>query len=250
MTSIATLVVPCFEEELRLDVDALRCLVDTYRLSLILVDDGSTDGTVDRLDSLAASRPDAISVLARPRNAGKGEAVRAGLQRALASGAPIVGYFDADLATPPAEIAALVGVAAERSDVAVVLGSRVSLLGHRIHRSPVRHYLGRVFATASSLVLGLQVYDTQCGAKVFRATPALDAAVGEPFRSRWAFDVELLARLARGSGTADGIPADAMLEVPLREWSDVRGSKLGPRAAIRAGVDLARIAAAQRRRSV
>ena len=247
--SSATLVVPCYEEVHRLDGDAMRALVDTADVHLILVDDGSTDGTLDRLAALAASRPDVITVLTRGANTGKGEAVRAGLLVALDAATSLVGYFDADLAAPVSEIARLVEIAAARADVDVVLGARVALLGHRIHRSALRHYLGRIFATASSLTLGLQVYDTQCGAKVFRATQTLRAALREPFRSRWAFDVELLSRLTLGNGSVAPIAVDAMLEVPLEQWSDIGGSKLGPRQAITAVVDLARIGADRRRRS-
>jgi dolichyl-phosphate beta-glucosyltransferase len=245
----ATLVVPCYEEAHRLDGDAMRALVDTADVRLILVDDGSTDGTLDRLTALAASRADVITVLARAANSGKGEAVRTGLLAALDSGASLVGYFDADLAAPVSEIARLVEVADGRADLDVVLGARVALLGHRIHRSALRHYLGRIFATASSLTLGLQVYDTQCGAKVFRAIPALRAALEEPFRSRWAFDVELLSRLTLGNGAVPPVRAKAMLEVPLGQWSDVGGSKLGPREGATAVADLARIAAGRWRRS-
>jgi dolichyl-phosphate beta-glucosyltransferase len=245
----ATLVVPCYEEAHRLDGDAMRALVDTADVRLILVDDGSTDGTLERLTALAASRPDVVTVLTRAANSGKGEAVRTGLLAALDSGAPLVGYFDADLAAPVSEIARLVEIADGRPDRDVVLGARVALLGHRIHRSALRHYLGRIFATASSLTLGLQVYDTQCGAKVFRATPALRAALEDPFRSRWAFDVELLSRLTLGNGAAPPVRAEAMLEVPLGQWSDVGGSKLGPREGVTAVADLARIAADRRRRS-
>ena len=98
----------------------------------------------------------------------------------------------------------------------------MALLGHRIERSWARHYLGRLFATASSQVLGLPVYDTQCGAKVFRDGPALRAALATPFTSRWAFDVELLGRLGTGADRR-------FLEVPLERWHDVGGSKLRPR---------------------
>jgi glycosyltransferase involved in cell wall biosynthesis len=245
----AALVVPCYEEANRLDGDAMRALVDTADVHLILVDDGSTDDTLARLNALAASRPDVTMVLARASNTGKGEAVRAGLLVALDTGAPLVGYFDADLAAPVSEIVRLVGIAAGRSDLDAVLGSRVALLGHRIRRSAARHYLGRGFATASSLILGLQVYDTQCGAKVFRATPALRAALQDPFRTRWAFDVELLARLTRGNGTVPPVAAAALLEVPLEQWTDVGGSKLGPRQALTAVADLVRIGAGPRRRS-
>ena len=95
----------------------------------------------------------------------------------------------------------------------------------------------------------MPVYDTQCGAKVFAWPRPLRAALATPFRSRWAFDVELLDRLVHGSNGVPGVAVDAMVEVPLREWSHVGGSKLGVRQAVRAAVDLGRLAIARRRRS-
>jgi len=146
-------------------------------------------------------------------------------------------------------MARLVQVMVDDPDLGAVLGARVGLLGHRIQRSTVRHYLGRVFATASSLVLDLDVYDTQCGAKVLRDGPVLRSALAEPFRSRWAFDVELLGRLHRGTDGHPGLPVSAFREVPLGEWRDVDGTKIGLGSAMRAAADLVRIARAQRRRS-
>jgi hypothetical protein len=104
----------------------------------------------------------------------------------------------------------------------MVLGSRWRRLGSDITRSAVRHGLGRVFATAASLIVGLPVYDSQCGAKVFRAG-VVDALFGETFSTRWLFDVELLARLRNHSGDAI---TDAAIEVPLGRWRDVGGSRL------------------------
>lgn len=237
----ATIVVPCHDEVARLQPEALVALAATVGATVLAVDDGSTDGTGRMLAELA-TRSDAVTVLTLPTNVGKGESVRHGLRRALADGAELVGYYDADGATPAVEMARLVDVLRERPEVSVVLGARVGLLGHDIVRSRTRHYLGRVFATASSLVLGLGVYDTQCGAKALRAGPALDAALAVPFRSRWAFDVELLDRLGRGAPRGTGLPLEAFVEVPLRAWRDVAGSKLGPGAAFTAATDLARIA--------
>jgi hypothetical protein len=116
------------------------------------------------------------------------------------------------------------------------------MLGYQIDRSAVRHYLGRVFATAASLILRARVYDTQCGAKLFRAGPALSEALSAPFLSRWAFDVELLGRLLIGTAAVAPLPIAAIVEVPLAIWRDVAGSKLGLAGMVRTLRDLARVA--------
>src|SRR5690606_38221872 len=98
--------------------------------------------------------------------------------------------------------------------------------GRAIERHAWRHYLGRVFATAASLALRLRVYDTQCGAKLFRASDRLAELFRDPFRARWIFDVELIARLIRQRrGTALPGAESVIYEFPLLEWRDVPGSK-------------------------
>jgi hypothetical protein len=157
------------------------------------------------------------------------------MQQAIAAGAQFVAYLDADLSTPVEEMLRLVDVAQQSAGIDVVLGARVALLGTTIERKRWRHYVGRVFATLASTILGLPVYDTQCGAKVFRATDALTRALAAPFAARWAFDVELIGRLLLG-----GSGRDRFVEVPLREWCDVRGSKLGVLDAPRIALELLR----------
>jgi hypothetical protein len=124
----------------------------------------------------------------------------------------------------------------------VAIGARVGMLGYNIERSAVRHYLGRVFATAASVILQARIYDTQCGAKLFRANAALSEALAVPFLSRWAFDVELLGRLLIGTPDVPGLPLDAIVEVPLPVWHDVQGSKLRLGGMTRTLADLARVA--------
>jgi glycosyltransferase involved in cell wall biosynthesis len=235
------LVVPCYNEERRIDTGAFLEFARSGRAHLLFVDDGSTDGTARVLSALRDAAPEQVGVLALERNRGKAEAVRSGLRRALDGGASIVGYFDADLSTPPDEVLRLVDVIAGHGELVGVFGSRVARLGARIERHAVRHYLGRVFATAASWVLQVPVYDTQCGAKCFRASPAIRAALDEPFVSRWAFDVELLGRLLAGAPGVVPVGVDAFVEVPLERWRDVGGSKLGLRAMGGAAVDLARV---------
>jgi glycosyltransferase involved in cell wall biosynthesis len=246
-----TIVVPCYNEGKRLDADAFLGLLAWPGLRLLFVDDGSTDDTADRLAALsAAAPPDRVGVLDLGRNQGKAEAVRRGLREAL--GDPhvdVVGYLDADLATPVEEVLRLLEVMQARN-AAVLLASRVSLLGREIDRRPWRHYLGRLFASAASLVLRLAVYDTQCGAKLFRRSPALEAAVAEPFLSRWIFDVELLGRLLAGARGVPPLDLALIVEEPLRRWRDVPGSKLRPGHFARAARDLAEIAVDLRRRRV
>jgi glycosyltransferase involved in cell wall biosynthesis len=242
-----TWVVPCFEEATRLDGPAFLALADgSAPASLIFVDDGSRDGTAAMLRDLAAGRPEQIEVVSLPVNRGKAEAVRAGMLRALDGPAHVIGYVDADLATPPGELDRL-GNLARAGNFDIVMGSRVQLLGRTIKRNSTRHYVGRVFATCASLSLGLPVYDTQCGAKLFRRTAALAAALADPFTSRWAFDVELLGRLVHPRPGIAPIDLHRIREEPLLVWTDVPGSKLHPLAALRGGLDLLRLALRNRR---
>jgi glycosyltransferase involved in cell wall biosynthesis len=241
------IVIPCFNEEARLDPEAVRALL-VEGVRVILVDDGSRDGTAALLRRVEAENPGRVRALILPRNGGKGEAVRQGMRAALDDGAWSTGYVDADFATPPSEILRLRAEFVERG-AEVVLGSRVRRLGSHIDRRPARHYLGRIFATAASLALGIAVYDTQCGAKIFRDSPALRAALAAPFTSRWAFDVELLGRLLRPtSADVPPLTAERMIEVPLRAWRDVAGSKLRGANMLKAGLDLARIGVRARAR--
>jgi dolichyl-phosphate beta-glucosyltransferase len=245
-----TVVVPCYNEADRLDAPPLLAFVDAHPdASLLFVNDGSKDATGEVLERLAGQRPGRIRALQLSPNRGKAEAVREGMAAALADGAEIVGFLDADLSTPPAQIDDLLAALA-RPGVQAAIGARIGMLGYDIERSAVRHYLGRVFATAASTILQARVYDTQCGAKLFRAGPALSAALATPFLSRWAFDVELLGRLLIGTTTVAPLPLTAIVEVPLPVWHDVKGSKLGFGGMARTLRDLALVAkdmAARRR---
>src|SRR5262245_14365777 len=175
-----TVVVPCYNEADRLDVAPLLAYIDGHAdASFLLVNDGSTDATASVLERAAAERPGRIRALQLAPNRGKAEAVREGLRDALAAGADVVGYLDADLSTPPAQIDDL-RAALARPGVQVAIGARIGMLGYDIDRSAVRHYLGRVFATAASLILQARVYDTQCGAKLFRASPDPAEALAAP----------------------------------------------------------------------
>ena len=168
---------------------------------------------------------------------------------AFAGGAEAVGFWDADLATSLEVIPQFEQVLVNQPAIDIVMGARVRLLGNAVERKPGRHYLGRGFATVVSWLLHAQVYDTQCGAKLFRATPVVRGLFDSPFLSRWVFDVEILARYldARAAQAQDG--RTGIREVPLEGWRDVAGSKVRTQDFLSAGIDLARIFRARRRTS-
>ncbi len=229
MTSISTaIVVPCFNEEARFDAPQFSSFIEsTEDIRFHFVDDGSTDGTGKMLRKFAEAHPGRASFLELPRNVGKGEAVRRGFIDLFDEAAEFAGFWDADLATPLKAIHSLRTVLIEKAELQAVFGARVQLLGRTIERRALRHYAGRIFATVASALLDLQVYDTQCGAKLFRVNETTRAIFGEPFQSRWIFDVELLVRLMRIQKERGHEEfGRTVFEFPLMEWRDVGGSNI------------------------
>jgi len=226
-----TLIVPCFNEADRFWPDEFQNLIGMSDAHLLFVNDGSTDDTANILQATVAEIGCKAELMTLANNGGKGEAVRLGLCQAIDQGADMIGFIDADMATSTRDVCRLLDAVRDgRADV--ILGSRVALLGYDIRRSPVRHYLGRVFATAAALTLGLPIYDTQCGAKFFRVTDSVKAALAEPFHSRWAFDVELIGRILVLTGP------ERMMEMPLQSWHSRPGSTLSFPVMVRSFLEL------------
>jgi dolichyl-phosphate beta-glucosyltransferase len=236
------IVVPCFNEATRLPPQAFDAyLADNRTVGFLFVDDGSADATADVLEAICARHVGRSMFRKLPQNCGKAEAVRVGLQAALAvDNVEFAGYWDADLSTPLNEIDRLRAVFESHPGVDIVIGVRLPLRGHRIERGRLRASLGKLFARAVSIPFGRSFHDTQCGAKIFRVTSGLRAAIGEPFLSRWIFDVELLSRCR----SVDGPPGDrysGIYEQPLDEWVPHGSSKVGPWAYGRALLDVPRV---------
>lgn len=242
-------VVPCYNEATRLSPAPFVAFVKQHaNVSFLFVNDGSTDATGAVLADMAEKAPEALFALHLERNSGKAEAVRRGVLRAFELGAELIGYWDADLATPLDAILDFANVL-EQTQVMMVFGSRVRLLGRQIARSTHRHYLGRLFASVVSLSLRLPIYDTQCGAKLFRANDVFKAAFSEPFELGWSFDVELFLRLMRRSAREGQLDIRSQLiEFPLDQWADAPGSKLRLSHFPRLGLELARIVQMSRRK--
>lgn len=221
------IIVPCYNEAERLNPELfIKSTLENKNLSFIFVNDGSTDNTIEKITRLRDSNPQQIQYIDLDKNVGKAEAVRQGFLRALKTDVVNIGYWDADLATPLDAIINFCNIL-DNSKVAGILGSRVKLLGHEIKRGAIRHYAGRIFATFVSLILKLSIYDTQCGAKIFKKNECLDSAFKIPFKVNWTFDVELLARFILINKIKGAVPITEMLiEYPLEKWTDVRGSKV------------------------
>jgi glycosyltransferase involved in cell wall biosynthesis len=234
------LIVPCYNEERRLRRDIfLEFLRARPHASLCLVDDGSSDGTLKALEALSAEGGPRILVRTLSKNSGKAEAVRQGvLYAASLDRFAFLGYWDADLSTPLDQADLLLAALEADPRRMFALGSRVKRLGSDINRRATRHYLGRVFSTIASQLFDLPVYDSQCGAKLFRCEVAAPL-FGEPFVTKWLFDVELLVRLRRHLGQKEFLGAS--IEVPLTTWKEVGGSKLRLAHMLRVPIDLLRI---------
>jgi hypothetical protein len=185
-----------------------------------------------------------VHAVTLPHNVGKAEAVRAGLQWAISHDATELGYTDADGAVGEYDLAQIFSALTETPSRIGVVGSRVALLGRSIDRTTMRHFTGRVFATFASIILQQPIYDTQCGAKAFTASKQLQSSLSRPFVSRWGFDVELLGRMfieiaKDGNGH--------IIELPLQQWHDVSGSKIGVFAGIKTLLELLPIRRSLRR---
>jgi len=231
MTKSMTLVIPCYNEEKRLDLETFKAFIYQQKsVRFLFVNDGSKDNTLNVLKSFAQGN-DQVEILDMPQNGGKAEAVRCGMLKALENNSDYIGFWDADLATPLDQLE-LFQIYLNKN-AQIIMGSRINKLGSHVHRSHLRHYLGRIFATCASMILKMAVYDTQCGAKLFRRD-IVESAFSEKFQSYWIFDVEILARLKY----LNKLDVNTIYEVPLNKWRDVGGSKVRPFDFVKAPLEL------------
>ena len=227
-----SIVIPAFNEERRLPstLDTIVGWLATspYRnAEVLIVDDGSRDGTASLVEARAAS--DArVRLVRNPGNRGKGYAVRHGMTEARGEW---ILMSDADLSAPIAELPKLFQAAAE-SGAAIAIGSRAldrSLIG--VHQSRARELSGIFFNQVMRLLTGLPYADTQCGFKLYRRDAAREIFARQ-LLDGFGFDVEDLM-IAKVLGIAT-------VEVPVR-WDNVEGTKVSLLRGLRSFVELAEI---------
>ena len=225
-SSQLSIVIPCYNEEQRLPRTIAR--IERYMAEkgvsyeLILVDDGSGDGTRKIMDE-AAERNRSVRLEALPHNRGKGRALAEGV--AAARGAEIL-VTDADLSTPIEELDKL--RAELRKGAGVAIGSR-ALRGSRVEVSqPIyRVLMGKAFNILVQAVLLPGIWDTQCGFKLFRADVAHDAFAALT-TDGFGYDPEVLYR-AKKRGVK-------IAEVPV-VWRNSAPTKVSP---IKSSIDMFR----------
>ena len=227
----AVLCLPTYNERENLEpmIAALGEALDTSQDRVLVIDDGSPDGTGEIADRLA-SEHSWVSVLHRTTKEGIGPAYVAGFRRALAEGAELVLEMDCDFSHDPADVPRLIA-AAESADL--VLGSRYAPGGGTANWGLVRRVVSRGGCLYAQVILGMRVRDLTGGFKCFRrqTLEAIDldalSAHGYAFQIETTYRVKraglriqevpitFVERRAGASKMTGSIVAEAMWTVPL-----------------------------------
>jgi dolichyl-phosphate beta-glucosyltransferase len=207
-----SIIIPAYNEELRLPktLDQIHAYLNARGISaeVIVVDDGSRDGTAQCVELKSAAWP-ALRVVKNPGNRGKGYSVRHGMLEARGK---IVLFTDADLSAPIEEADKLLAALATHD---VAIGSRAMDRGLiEVHQPWTREIAGMMFNAIVRVVLRLKIEDTQCGFKAFRRERSRITFEQQRIE-RFGFDPELLF-LAKRHGLTTA-------EVPVR-WSNDPGT--------------------------
>jgi len=214
------MIVPCFNEEKRINLDYWNKLSEIPNVHWIFVNDGSSDGTKSLLNQISNS-----SVINLERNSGKAEAIRKGISDTFDKNPAEMfqfGYLDADSAFEIEDIKNVVKLSfSKESTFDSYWGSRVALSGRNITRNNLRHILSRILITIFGYRMGNLPYDPQTGFKVFKFNNEQMAIFDRNFETKWFVDIEILLRFKAVNGKDMRI-----WEEPVNTWKDIEGSKI------------------------
>ncbi len=183
-----SIVIPAYNEEKRIrkSITELRYYLKSRKLrhEIIVVDDGSTDRTIEVLKEMSFPELRVISIT----KSGKGKAVREGVLSAVYD---YVFFMDADLSTGVEEIGNFIGIFKKEPETDIIIGSRYIPEGSEITQPPFRSLVGKTFSLVKSALLGINYYDSQCGFKAFRKDAAMKIFPKSVIKG-FSFDVEIL----------------------------------------------------------
>lgn len=238
-------VIPCYNEEERLLSNQFLNFIDKNSgYHLCFVNDGSTDATLEVLNTLRKGREDYITVYDCEENGGKAEAVRLGmLHMTKYQGLDYIGFLDADLSTDLSDFDDLVSTI-ENSNYKIVSGSRISRMGANIAKESARQIISLSINFVIRKILSMQFKDTQCGAKIFDKE-VIELLFKEKFITKWLFDVEIFMRMKKHFKISKA--KEMICEKPLKRWVHVDGSKLSMKDSLKIIWQLAKIAFSYRK---
>lgn len=224
---VLSLIIPAFNEERRIGKSLEQifqfCNAQRYPYEVIIVDDGSTDGTVDLIRKRFSDQP-GLRVIQQPARGGKGAAVQQGM---LQGRGDYLFFSDADLSVPIAMLPNFL-VALQNHCDAAIASRRSHGATIEVHQPRLREMMGRMFTLLSNLLLGLSHSDVTCGFKGFRREVARELFSRQRLRS-WSFDSEILYLACLKGYRVSEIPVswrnDKATKVTL--WKDAGASFLG-----------------------
>jgi glycosyltransferase involved in cell wall biosynthesis len=199
-----SIIIPAYNESARISnalTEVVSCVRErAWRAEILVVNDGSTDRTVDIVQEFSQQNPE-VRLLDNFRNRGKGYSVRNGMLHAVGD---MVMFTDADLSAPMQEAELLFDALRDGADIAI--GSRWLERGRQTVKQPLyRQFFGRCFNSITRIVMGLPFADTQCGFKAFRR-PVAHTIFQLQRIERWGFDPELLFIAIKRGFTVREVP--------------------------------------------
>jgi len=200
----AVICLPTYNERENLEhmIEALGAVLDTAMDHVLVIDDGSPDGTGEIADRLAAEHA-WVSVLHRETKEGLGPAYIAGFRRALEAGAELVLEMDCDFSHAPADVPRLIAAA---TDADLVLGSRYAPGGGTANWGLLRRVVSRGGCLYAQVILGLRVRDLTGGFKCFRRTALEAIDLGALSAHGYAFQIETTYRIVRAGLRVREVP--------------------------------------------